>query len=855
MEPNFDLDALERQRLIQQAMYSQPQQPKRGGFQPSAFISEGAGLGGAVGGAALGASIGSVVPGIGTIIGGLIGGGLGGFLGGTGGSVAEQKIRDNDVDLKKALREGALSGVGGAIPGAGRAVGVGVKALKGGGAQKALTSMRALAKKAAESGAPVVAPTAARTSTAGVPIISKQAAQKAGLSTQREAFQRTVKDWQKASGSKKLLPEVQKSLDDLARKEKLLPSYARPAVAPKTGIKSLDAQLARSQQSAAKLDKEMLRSDRLLAADGSKKAASRLQKYKAYTQAQREAQRATTKPPAAPKVATPSTPAPTAAAAPGAPTESFGASLRNQFRPRMGAISGRVEGAGQALRAQGRGVTTGLKPQGSAEKLLPSGTKRVNETLNAVGAKGSVNRQLRTVESAQQKAIAQIDKELATSNKTLLPAARAKIADNFNAAIASKGSAGGGILGMTPAHRKIATELSRRIKATNTLRGQEQLRRAIDKRIAWARNPNSPDLISEEIFKAARRSIDDSISAIAPGLKAAKTQYAALEAAKDALVQNAPATLRQSANMGVFGRLASSGTAQSALDRSGRALSRVARVSSTPAVQTAVAQQVTRAAGGGTPPPPDPTQDPNSQEFALQQLAAQGITPDNMMSYFGATSFDPATGQPINDTAGMGTGGGQPGLQGGALSGLTRSSSDLFNDAFLNAQAGNFEAAKLLSGLAAQAAEFEQAGGGGGALPADQRKAVAAGNSALAVVDEIESTFNEIGGAAGLPGVLRNVGGKLRIDQNANLYNSQKLGYLSRIARAFGEVGTLAEGDVARAANLMPDLADTPENAARKLEALRRLIGDARDRALQGGGATYGDPIENTGLDLSALGY
>lgn len=110
------------------------------GFEPSAFIAEGGGLGGAVAGGAAGAAIGSVVPVIGTAIGGLIGAGLGGFLGGTGGSIAEQKVRDNKVDLAKAAKFGAVEGVTSAGP---------IKLLKAGKAA-------AKAAKSGEAAAPLV---------------------------------------------------------------------------------------------------------------------------------------------------------------------------------------------------------------------------------------------------------------------------------------------------------------------------------------------------------------------------------------------------------------------------------------------------------------------------------------------------------------------------------------------------------------------------------------------------------------------------------------------------------------------------------------------------------------------------
>lgn len=92
------------------------QQQGRKGFEPSALIAEGGGLGGALAGGAAGAAIGSVVPIIGTAIGGLAGAALGGFLGGTTGSVAEQKVRDKKVDSGKALKFGAIEGLTSAGP-------------------------------------------------------------------------------------------------------------------------------------------------------------------------------------------------------------------------------------------------------------------------------------------------------------------------------------------------------------------------------------------------------------------------------------------------------------------------------------------------------------------------------------------------------------------------------------------------------------------------------------------------------------------------------------------------------------------------------------------------------------------
>lgn len=130
---------------------------------------------------------------------------------------------------------------------------------------------------------------------------------------------------------------------------------------------------------------------------------------------------------------------------------------------------------------------------------------------------------------------------------------------------------------------------------------------------------------------------------------------------------------------------------------------------------------------------------------------------------------------------------------------------------------------------------------GGGKMAADQRKAITAATNAENVINEIEEAYNTVGGAQGaVTGQVRNIAGKVRIDQNARYYNDTRQAFLSRIARAFGEVGTLAEGDIQRAINAIPDIADTPENAQRKLATLRGLLAKAKANAASGG-TTFGE--------------
>lgn len=153
-----------------------------------------------------------------------------------------------------------------------------------------------------------------------------------------------------------------------------------------------------------------------------------------------------------------------------------------------------------------------------------------------------------------------------------------------------------------------------------------------------------------------------------------------------------------------------------------------------------------------------------------------------------------------------------------------------------------------------QLAELNGIRPGGQNLSADQRKGVAATTNAENVINEIEQAFANVGGGQGaFQGQARNLLGKVRLDQNARYYNDVRQAFLSRIARAFGEVGTLNEGDIQRAINAIPDIADTPSNAQNKIAVLRSLLGKAKKGALSGNYGTYGGETSQSGNLLTQM--
>ena len=110
-----------------------------------------------------------------------------------------------------------------------------------------------------------------------------------------------------------------------------------------------------------------------------------------------------------------------------------------------------------------------------------------------------------------------------------------------------------------------------------------------------------------------------------------------------------------------------------------------------------------------------------------------------------------------------------------------------------------------------------------------QRETLASFDQARSILDDIEQYAEKVPDVE--PGVMGRVfgGGKnymnaiLQTDENAALLMS-KAGELSQVARAMGERGTLATGDIARAAGLIPLVTDTKAVRRKKMADLRTFF-------------------------------
>lgn len=126
-------------------------------------------------------------------------------------------------------------------------------------------------------------------------------------------------------------------------------------------------------------------------------------------------------------------------------------------------------------------------------------------------------------------------------------------------------------------------------------------------------------------------------------------------------------------------------------------------------------------------------------------------------------------------------------------------------------------------------------------LDADQKKQLRASETAINIVDQIESQLAGVGLSEGV--VAGRTTGTIKNLLNTNevrAYNALREGLLARLLRALGEVGTLSDGDIKRAEKLVPKVTDTQREAALKLQNLRELIGSQVEGVTSIGGGAGG---------------
>lgn len=125
--------------------------------------------------------------------------------------------------------------------------------------------------------------------------------------------------------------------------------------------------------------------------------------------------------------------------------------------------------------------------------------------------------------------------------------------------------------------------------------------------------------------------------------------------------------------------------------------------------------------------------------------------------------------------------------------------------------------------------------------------AQAAGSQALNIVDQLEQSFSQAGGGQGrIGGIASSLMGKAGLNDSVNVYNDNKMAFLSNVARSLGEKGVLTDADIARVAKAFPSPSANPAEAAAKWSMIRSIISGGIQKAQ----SAYGAPAVS---DLSSV--
>lgn len=491
--------------------------------------------------------------------------------------------------------------------------------------------------------------------------------------------------------------------------------------------------------------------------------------------------------------------------------------------PQTTAPIGGLEKKGLGLTSKAGGYYVGVDAPGM-QALTPSKVKRYDDLLRKlkIGANDSADLSMQV-----EQRLGQIGKTLEQNVQRSNVPVNGKV---FATQVMKKIDNTPGIADETLKFARRQTNLLAKKKDAKSLLA---FRRELDSFINQNANPDAAVGGQQAVARIIRGETKNKLNSLLPGFKAENNLYHDLSDIQNLSLRAAKRVGSESTSNagGLMSRVLTSPTANTAKAKFGSAVQSVGeRTAGTGGQRLQLARYGKLQAPGNvveamaTPPPPQPDT-PDIDPITGQPVQEQPID----------DAFDVQAGNLSDNeiTNGMVENGQLPPDQ-AELYGQSQGPATL-EDALLQAQSilgpGQTPATYLSYAKAIQASNK-------GAKPnATQQKTENALRNATNVIDEVENAYMTVGGAQGaVQGTARNLAGKVRLDQDANYYNSQRQGYLSRIARAFGEVGTLSDQDIARAVNLIPDLADTPQNAARKLAGLRSLLAQAQQNNSGGSG-------------------
>lgn len=449
------------------------------------------------------------------------------------------------------------------------------------------------------------------------------------------------------------------------------------------------------------------------------------------------------------------------------------------------ALVSNVGKAGRSLTASSRGITAGQTLSG--RRITPDTVNTLNKFLtDEVGVKaGSSAAQLDDV----GRFIGSKSDEL---SQTVLAANRGLTKRDITGLVNRIKTRFGKDIIADPSQKQLANELLSRVKKIGSVAELDDLRKTLDEQINFARREASPLPLKEQVFTLFRRELTDEVSTKVPTSKALKSQLSKAYQAQELLLGSAA---RRGSGVSPAGISLPARAGQAVSSRAGRTLEKVGAAGESTSAKALAAR--VGAAGALNAEP--------AQQAQLQQ----GVpTEEDLLG--GLTSdIEGATEQ----------------QSGGAIS------EEDINAAILadiqETGGKNVEAIQMIAELFGPKNETANLG-------AVERRGVAGAETAQSIVDELEGLFQQAGGAKGrIGGTVAKGAGLAGLDSQTQAFANARGGYLARIVRAMGEVGTLNEGDIQRAIKLIPDITATPEEAAIGFESIRRILEESKQALLR----------------------
>lgn len=500
--------------------------------------------------------------------------------------------------------------------------------------------------------------------------------------------------------------------------------------------------------------------------------------------------------------------------------------IKDVFKP-AGEDTNFISKTGSKFRAGARGVETGAVPEGTSAALRPDEAKGINQFLDSVGAKGSAEKQVARVQQVQEQAAEQIDNVVKNSAKPVGQEDLMQAQNNVEKRLLGENGKGAGKFNPSDtAHVDVANNYARQMGDIKDSEGWLNFKRTLDQDINYSRKSATPDPLTEQIAGAFRKEASAQLDALHPELAGYNKLYSQAAEAEDALIKNT----RPKGIKTMFASVNNKGVAgkpvQALEDTAGRLLQGVGKAASTPVGRQLIMQQGERGVAAGlglpgvapdqqpTPPviapvPTDPNNglDPSNPDAgAINQIIASGETdPEQINQLLSAT-----------DNAGAGVGDGN-------------SPEELFAMAKKAADAGDYKTSDQYLQLAqyayTAAAGTAKATASEGKLSTAQQARHDALQSALGSLDVSGTNLDASGGAKGLGGEL----GKLPwvgkyIDPQGAAYTNTKIELATQLAKAITGGSKPGQDVIDKYMHSLPDINDTPEYAAAKLDKLKKEL-------------------------------